>query len=337
MLLMILFITVHIFMIIVVSSIPNPTGNNFTICHWDTIITDPARPTHQIPLKTHYPCNKTNTYPLMVFGHASTTSNTWYNYVFQTMVPQGYILTMPGSYEVFNDSHKLFAADMAYTLQYFYDQCNITQFCPLYGMIMNKSIVSGHSLGGAASLLIAGNAININEQFKHQFTSIMTLSGCGVDSNETNYTYAAQHIHIPSFLITGSSDCMCNPPYNISIVGYYNDIPHTVSTCKYIGIITNATHCHFQDEWLDVTDETCVLLEDSECRPLLPNREKIPKERQWEIVNTYFGLFMYQTLYVDNDKNAIQAIEMQLEKDKENNVMTFIETDCSISSVVNEL
>ena len=59
---------------------------------------------------------------------------------------------------------------------------------------------------------------------------MMTLSGCGVDSIETNYTYAAQRIYIPSLLLSGSSDCMCKPPYNVSIVGYYNDIPD--DTCK---------------------------------------------------------------------------------------------------------
>ena len=69
----------------------------------------------------------------------------------------------------------------------------------------------------------------------------MTLSGCGVDSAQTNYTEAASRIQIPSFLMTNSSDCMCNPPYNVSIGGYYpRDIPATIR--KYLGIIANATH-----------------------------------------------------------------------------------------------
>ena len=101
----------------VLSSIPNPTGNNYTICSWDTIIIDPSRSHHIIPLNIHYPCNNSNIYPLMIFGHASQSQNTWYNYIWEILVPQGYIIIMPGSYEYINDSHLLFATDMIYTLQ----------------------------------------------------------------------------------------------------------------------------------------------------------------------------------------------------------------------------
>lgn len=128
------------------ANIPNPTGKNYTMCNWNTHITDPARPSHRIPLITYYPCDKTKQYPIMVFGHASQSQNTWYDYIWKAMVPQGYIVTLPGSYEYLNDSHKLFAADMAYTLQYFYDICNTSTVseCPLSGRIMKKSIVAGH-------------------------------------------------------------------------------------------------------------------------------------------------------------------------------------------------
>ena len=238
-------------------------------------------------------------------------------------------MSMPGSYEYINDSHKLFAADMAYTLQYFYDECNVTTSCELYGMLMaNKSIISGHSLGGAAALLVAGNAINVDETFKHQFTSLFTLSGCGVDSIEINYTFAAQNIHIPSFLLTGSSDCMCKPPFNVSIVGYYDEIPdESLGSCKYLGIIANASHCHFSSEWV-VEDATCQIVEDAECNPLLPSPYKIPRQRQWEFVETYLALFMYQTLYADSDVNSIQAVQKQLENDRADGVMAVIDMNC---------
>eukprot|EP01083_Nonionella_stella_P209608 759677_1 len=144
-----LFFSLYGCLITCFGDIPNPTGHNYTICHWNTRIADPVRPTHSIALKTHYPCDTNHSYPIMVFGHASTSQNSWYDYIWQSIVPQGYIITMPGSYEYLNDSHELFAADIKYTLQYFYDDCNQTATCPLNAMIMDKSIVSGHSLGGA--------------------------------------------------------------------------------------------------------------------------------------------------------------------------------------------
>merc|ERR550525_2305694 len=91
----------------VIADIQNPTGYNFSICHWTTVIKDSSR-RHHIPLTTHYPCSIENdidiTFPLMVFGHASHCSNTWYDYIWKSVVPWGYIVAMPLSY-VIDDSH----------------------------------------------------------------------------------------------------------------------------------------------------------------------------------------------------------------------------------------
>ena len=35
----------------------------------------------------------------MVFNHGGDCKNTWYNYIWQNLVPLGYIVAMPGDYE----------------------------------------------------------------------------------------------------------------------------------------------------------------------------------------------------------------------------------------------
>ena len=122
--------------------------------------------------------------------------------------------------------------------------------------------------------------------------------------------------------MTGSSDCMCVPPYNVSIVGYYNDEPQT--NCKYLGIINGGTHCYFQEG--TGQDISCEILEELDCTRPLPH--KIAPEKQKEIVKTYFALFMYQTLYADNDANSIQQLVNQLQKDKNDGNMTVVDINC---------
>ena len=129
----------------------NPTGYNFSICNWKTDIYDPDRPDHKIPLLNYYPCDHVQQYPIMIFGHASKSQDTWYDYIWKGLVPQGYIVTLLGSYE-YEDSYPDFSRDQRYTLDWMYNVCNVTETCALYQMIMKKSIASGHSFGGMLSV-----------------------------------------------------------------------------------------------------------------------------------------------------------------------------------------
>ena len=100
---------------------------NYAILSWQTVIHNSVTD-HRIPLKIHYP-NSTNSnekYPLMIFNHGGDTKNTWYNFVWQTLVPLDYIVVMLGDYEKYiNDIH--YAADQRYkdALHWMYDNCNV--------------------------------------------------------------------------------------------------------------------------------------------------------------------------------------------------------------------
>ena len=120
----------------------NPTSGNYTICNYDTTLRDPSRPNHNIPLLMYYPCNHLNKYPYMIFGHAAESQDTWYDYIWQGMVPQGYITIFLGSHEYVSNEND-FAKDQRYTNDWVRDQCSKDPNCPLYDIVIPKSIVSG--------------------------------------------------------------------------------------------------------------------------------------------------------------------------------------------------
>eukprot|EP01083_Nonionella_stella_P281410 957499_1 len=130
---------------------------NYSILTWETKIHNPVSG-HKIPLIVHYPAGGSNErFPIMVFNHGGDTKNTWYDFVWQWVVPLGYIVVLPGDYEKYiNDFH--YAADQRYTLDYMYDDCNVNLTCPLYNKIMlNSSVASGHSMGGGATFFSIGD------------------------------------------------------------------------------------------------------------------------------------------------------------------------------------
>ena len=165
-----------------------------------------------------------------------------------------------------------------------------------------------------------GNA-NVNEAFEYEFDALMTLSGCGY----REVAEAAKNVTKPAFILSGSSDCIC-PPSVYADPYYFNDIPST--TCKYIGIITNGTHCHF-GETGEVEDILCGDVEADSCANKTNTRMEIPKQDQWNIVNEYFSLFMYATLYTDQNSLALNNISLQLQNDYNNGIMYETNSNCN--------
>eukprot|EP01084_Bolivina_argentea_P105862 189590_1 len=298
----------------------NPTGyNNLTICNYDTAIIDPNRPSHRIPMLIYYPCNRLHKYPYMIFGHAAESQDTWYDYIWRGMVPQGYICIFLGSYE-YVGNQKDFARDQRYTNDWVRDTCANDPDCPLYQIVVNKSIISGMSMGGGAAMLSAGN-YSLGESFNHSFDAFMTLSGCG--GSDTHKSMKQNKI--PSIIMSGSHDCIC--PATVDADKYYDDVPDT--TCKYLAIITNGTHCHFGQEGYigPVADDLCQKDEAGSCHGIV-YQKNIPEKTQHDIVIEYYSSFMFATLYENNDKQAMSAVSTQLTNDKASGVMYNIGVGC---------
>eukprot|EP00483_Globobulimina_turgida_P011231 UN11252 len=122
--------------------------------------------------------------------------------------------------------------------------------------------------------------------------------------------------------MSGSHDCIC--PAAQDADNYYTYIPKT--TCKFLAVILNGTHCHFGDTG-PVEDGACSNTESSGCNGI-SYQHNIPVATQHAIVVKYYSSFMYATLYQNDDLNALNVVSTQLAADQANGVMNNIASDC---------
>eukprot|EP01084_Bolivina_argentea_P078290 142035_1 len=267
------------------------TSSGYDILSWFTKIRNP-KDSDDIPLYIWYP-NSTHhvdnniTFPLLIFGHCLMGKERYYDYVWQSIVPNGYIVIIPRRFDGADEDIQL-ATDMRFTLDWMKDNCTN---CPFKHLIGDKAIISGHSEGAGAAILAFSNSDNTD--FKHSFDSAITLSAAG---NEHIQLRAAANITKPIFLFDGSSDCI-EPPQRMN--KYYETIPNITNVCKYQVLITNATHCNFAH--MDASEsQGCENVEEAMCTH---NRSILPQNIQLQISVKYMNMFMNATLnyYHNND------------------------------------
>lgn len=267
----------------------------------------------KLPVIIHYPSDKSERYPVIVFNHGWTCHNTWYNYVWQKLVPQGYIVAMPGDDETDIPTENIFeySAGQRYTLDWIVDDCAKDHSCPLAGIIGDKFACSGHSMGGGATLLsIADYPVGYTSQ--HRFDAALTLSGCNPNEKVLK---ACKDITRPILLLTGSRDCIC-PPHEYADK-YYAAVPGGHGSCKYLGDITNGTHCNFEDNGL--AEGECDIAEFDLC-PFEPHQH-ISDRAQWNISTTYMAQFFKATLKDGDNSQDLKRLGEMLEQDVKAGVM----------------
>eukprot|EP01084_Bolivina_argentea_P234018 394016_1 len=293
-------------------------------------IFNPSYPNHQIPLLVHYPItNESTKFPLIVFNHGGDCKNTWYNYVWKNLVPQGYIVAMPNDYHHLlpNDIEE-YAAGQRYTNDYLRIQSETNSSFILYSKISNRSMASGHSMGGGASFLSLGNYPVSKQTFKYKFNAAFTLSGCGLPWQRSLLEQSLMNLTQADyiFVMSGTHDCICPPPKDGN--AYYNAVP--IESCKILGDILNGTHCGFEQASLIGTDE-CWDAELLECvtKELHDHRYSITSEEQYTFVKRYMTLFAKAALYdYNNNSNVIQQIKDSLVNDYNSGMMGEWDVNC---------
>eukprot|EP01084_Bolivina_argentea_P230814 389391_1 len=176
---------------------------------FSTTIVNTEANNHEIPITIHYPsANVNEQYPVMVFYHGWECMITWYDFIWQTLVPLGLIVAMPNDYTASNATNENeCAVTQRYTLDWI-KQCNTNPSCPLYQLVSDKSIAIGHSMGGGVTFLSSSSNYSLQQTFKYSFDAAFTFAGCG-DANDI--IQAVKYIDIPIFIFTASHDCMCPP------------------------------------------------------------------------------------------------------------------------------
>lgn len=171
----------------------------------------------------------TGQFPVVVIGHGFFMSYDRYEYLWQHLVPLGYIVALPDTETGLTPSHSDLGHDMQYIVQAM--QIKGTTFADdFYLAIRPESAIMGHSMGGGASFLAVEND-----------SLVSTMISLAAAETNPSAIAAANNINIPTLTIAGEEDCVSDPASN-QVLMYDN-----LSDCKAYALITKGTHCQFAD------------------------------------------------------------------------------------------
>ena len=187
-------------------------------------------PRHSIPVIVYYPITngkdnvkQVRKFPLVLFGHCQDCDASNYGFMWQSLVPKGYIFVFPDSYTVsVVDKSLEFSLDFHIILNYLIQQSMSNTSSPIYSIIDTNAIgVGGHSMGGAATYYAISNYTkiyydinNIKFDFRYHFNSVFTVAGCGNQPSQFTDIFKKyidyNSYNLSFFFIDGTSDCICD-------------------------------------------------------------------------------------------------------------------------------
>lgn len=230
-----------------------------------TTFVDPDRGNRNIPTQIFYPAATAGSnvpaaegmFPVVVFGHGFVMGYFSYQFLWEALVPEGYILVLPTTEGGFSPSHLNLALDMAFLIETLkaegFDSNSV-----FYGRVASNAAMMGHSMGGGAAFL--GSADNPS------VTALVTFAAA-----ETNPSAiaAAASVQASSIVFAGENDCVTPPSQHQ--VPMYNALQNEKKS--YISI-NGGGHCLFNNY-----NFACAIGEGS-CSP----NPTITREEQQQIV-----------------------------------------------------
>ncbi|TAH37938.1 MAG: T9SS type A sorting domain-containing protein [Bacteroidetes bacterium] len=231
-----------------------PASAQTGIGHTQISFIDSLRQSRSIPAQIYYPADSTGDdvplslitsgkFPLIVFGHGFLMSWDSYAYLWQALVPEGYILIFPTTESGISPQHLEFGKDLAFLVGAMKnlgeDSTSI-----FVNRIDSTSCVMGHSMGGGASLLAV--------QFDSMITAVVNFAAA-----ETNPSAiaASGQITIPALIFSGGNDCVTPPVTNQ--IPVYDSMQ---SQCKYFVDIIGGSHCQMADDnfYCNIGEASCT-------------------------------------------------------------------------------
>jgi pimeloyl-ACP methyl ester carboxylesterase len=226
---------------------------------------DTSRNNRPVPVEVYYPALEAGEevplapgqFPVLSFGHGFVMTVDAYANFSNALVPLGYIMAYSDTETGFSPSHSDLALDLSFIIRSF-TNLNTDPASLFFGAVAPASAVMGHSMGGGASLLAAGNDPSVTAvvNFAAANTSPSAISACA-------------GITIPALLFSGSEDCVTPPSQHQEIM-----FDSLASACKTLIRITGGGHCYFAEYNL-----LCTIGENS-CSPNL----SISREEQQDVV-----------------------------------------------------
>ena len=215
------------------------TETPFNIGFRNLNYTDPIRGNRNVAAQVYYPSmlggqdapiagGGVVSFPVVVFGHGFVIASAYYPYVWQALVPAGYVVALCDTETGFQPNHTSFAQDLAFLVDTLQAE-NVNPASPFYGAITAASAVMGHSMGGGAALLSA--------QYSSRITTIIPMAAA---ETTPSAIAAVASITSPVLMFSGLADCVA-PPSQHQIPMYQA----LASSCKFLETIMGGSHCQF--------------------------------------------------------------------------------------------
>lgn len=210
----------------------------FLIGHKQITFNDPARSNRAIQTEIYYPATAAgdNTpfasgqFPLIVYGHGFVMVWSAYQWMWDSIVPYGYIMAFPRTEGSISPTHSEFGLDLAF-LNTFIKSENTNNASFFYQHVTNESAIMGHSMGGGASFLAAANNSNLT-----------TLINFAAANTTPSSITAALNVTVPILMFSGENDGVA-PPATHQIPMYNS----CASQCKTHITLLGGGHCYFAD------------------------------------------------------------------------------------------
>jgi pimeloyl-ACP methyl ester carboxylesterase len=211
-------------------------AQNYPVGHKQITYTDPSRSNRSIQTEIYYPATSAgdNTpivsgqFPLIVFGHGFMMVWSAYQWMWDSIVPHGYIMAFPRTEGSISPSHSEFGLDLAFLNNYLKTE-NSNSSSYFYQHITIESAIMGHSMGGGASFLAAANNTNLT-----------TLINFAAATTTPSSIDAALNVTVPTLVFIGENDGVA-PPASNQIPMYDS----CASQCKTRITILGGGHCYF--------------------------------------------------------------------------------------------
>lgn len=215
----------------------------WAIGHRDITFVDASRGNREIPADVYYPAAVAGEgvpvappadgvsdagFPVLAFGHGFLLPVTLYGWVWQGLVPDGYVVALPRTGGELFPSHADFALDLAFVAAELRAAAG-DPASPFFGRTAGTAAVLGHSMGGGCSLLAAAGDPSI--------TAVANLAAA--DTNPSAIA-ACDSVTAPALLFSGSLDCVTPPAQHQAPMW-----SALASPLKLRATITGATHCQF--------------------------------------------------------------------------------------------
>ncbi len=169
-------------------------------------------------------------YPAISFGHGFLQPPERYRSILEHLATWGYFVIATESALDLFPNHRAYSEDMRYCLTYL-EQQNADPASSLYGQVATEQFgVSGHSMGGGASILATAAD-----------SRIKAVANLAAAETNPSAIQASANVTVPHSLISGSADTIT--PLSNHGLRMYN----AGFAPKLLPVIQGGWHCGFQD------------------------------------------------------------------------------------------